>query len=133
MYSNPSCHREASGVHSYECKLNLNRHRAKETADSYRIFLTVRAFLQKPIEEILSAADGDSDAGDGYSGLMRMLTHHEDRGEEANGKYLILASLIYRLLLKCGYAMPEDDVGRCLEAIHRVMQIQARASEWLAN
>ena len=50
------------------------------------------------------------------------MTHYEDRDLETSLKYLVLSSLILRLLKVCKYEIGTDDMA-ALEIIHEVIQI----------
>jgi len=103
----------------------------KDTVDSYRIFLSVRAFLQLPLEESEKAFDNQEDAHPLYKRLFRMVTHQGHRTEDAELKYLALAVLILQLVEDTGHWRKDlyEKEALCsrlkaLKMAHKLIQIQ---------
>lgn len=112
----------------------MAQHRAQDIADSYRILLTIRAFLQKPLNEVVDAAKGRKEADSNYRRLFSMVTHYGERPREEELKYLVLAMLIYRVLERTGYlgkGSSEEVTHQrqvssidVLKLVHNLIQIQ---------
>ena len=120
VYCSVKCRDEDAAAHSLECRLNLYQLRQTDTGNSFRIFLTFRSVLKRPLKQLLA----DADNGKGFFG---MVTHADRKEGDEKYKYLVLSVLLLRLLQKAEYITehdPEELELDLLVTLHRMLQIQ---------
>ena len=105
IFCSKGCRKKAiNAYHRYECELNLNALRKTENASSFRIFLTLKM--------IFRGID---------SKFSEMTSHETDRDESDQIKYLVIASVLFRLLKLSGFEKCDEEM---LKTLHDTIQIQ---------
>lgn len=119
VFCSLKCLKESSSYHKYECQCDLYRFRRSDTADSFRIFLTLRAIFTKSIEDHktsnFSSTDGKvaliQNQNQNYScflsgfSLEKMETHQDVKTFQDDLKFLVLTCLMI-LVIRCTDYLP---------------------------
>ena len=111
VFCSGSCRdRALAGWHRYECQLDLYSHRQTDTKDSFRVFMCLKAVLERRVETILSR---DRDAL--FDRLWNMATHQTDRDQHNRVKGAVIAVFLLRCIRLTSYL--QTDYGEQEELV----------------
>ena len=126
--------KDSEGSHKFECQMNLFQLRQTENANSFRIFLTLRAILKyspkRLIEMNRNSRGGGKKFDEVFEAFLGMVSHQNEKEKESKLKYIVLAILIFRALKQHTdyfHKMDENNSTQALdilEVIHKIIQVQ---------
>ena len=117
VYCSTNCREQDLPIHLYECELNLYQHRFVNGCDTFRIFLVLRIiFSYGSFAQVGQALKQKQ-------GVFKMVNHADQRDQESDIKYLVLSSLLLRLLNRSSFSMSNILEIEALEIIYLLLQI----------
>ena len=131
VFCSRACREAAREIHALECRADVFERRQTDTADAFRIFLSLRTALHMCRQDVLAGPGGGGQMGDErFRRQFAMVDHAAVKVGDERVKNLVLSIMLYGVLLRTGYFgnedVPADDEARVrvMVVLHRLLEIQ---------